>query len=411
MNVLRYCLLSLTYIAVLLFQGCTQPQGTAESPEILKAQALVAELQNQLSEARKDLARQHAQNGELIQRVQSVMEKLKEAEKERDKEREERKSAEAAKSVREETSRNASAAGISDPVRIRLMGAKALAEFRAKQLTERLDKLGKDLELKERELKTIRQNAQQKDEDLRALTKRIDELRATADAKTAELTKRIEKVTNDLSQRSTEAKKLGAQLSEKVGLLEALKNAITDAGKLKARAEAEGERLKKELDETQKRLAAKTEESEQRGKQVAELQQSLTNADQQIEELKSVTGQLRNRVEQLQAAQEQGLREIAQLKAAWERSKQEAEQYRSEADRAREEVVQFRVEAERQREIAEKLQAQASEMAGRLKDLEKASQKEKAAQPEQVEGPSTVDRILRVPTTGEQPESSSSSLY
>lgn len=410
MNSLRYCLLALAYALVLLFQGCSQPQGqgTGSAPDLLKARDLVSELQSQLAEARKDLAKQHAQNGELIERVQSVMDKLKEAEKDRDREREERKAAEARKQVQEEATRSASASGISDPVRIKLMGAKALAEFRAKQLSERLDKLGKDLEAKEQELKTIREDAKNKDEEVQTLTKRMDELRATADAKTAELSGRIEKVTKELSQRSAEAKQLEDQLNEKTGLLDALKNAVGDAGRLKARAEAEGARLKKELDETQKQLEAKTQESEQRGKQVEELRQGLTNADQQIEQLNAATAKLRNRVEQLQAAQEQGGQEIGQLRAEWERSKQEAEQYRSEADRAREEVVQFRVEAERQKKIAEGLQARASEMAAKLQEYEKAAQ---AAQAPQEEGPSTVDRILQAPTAGGEPTGPSSNLY
>jgi chromosome segregation ATPase len=407
-NSLRYCLLGLAYALVLLFQGCSQPQGTGPAPDLLKAQDVVSELQSQLSEARKDLARQHAQNGELIERVQSVMDKLKEAEKDRDREREERKAAEARKAVQEEATRSASASGISDPVRIKLMGAKALAEFRAKQLTERLDKLSKDLEAKEQELKAIRENAKKKDEEVQALTKRFDELRATADAKTAELSGRIEKVTKELSQSSAEAKQLEDQLNEKTGLLDALKNAVGDAGRLKARAENEGARLKEELDETQKQLAAKTQESEQRGKQVEELRQGLTNADQHIEQLNAVTAKLRNRVEQLQAAQEQGGQEIEQLKAEWERSKQEAEQYRTEADRAREEVVQFRVEAERQKKMAEGLQAQTSELAAKLQEYEKASQ---AAQAPQEEGPSTVDRILQAPTAGGEPTAPPSNLY
>ena len=173
MNSLRYCLLPLAYTTALLLLGCTQPQSTGGPPDVRKAQAVAAELQSQLAEARKDIAKQHAQNSELIERVQSVMDKLKEVETAREREREERKA------VAEETSRKAAASGISDPVRIKLMGAKALAEFRAKQLGERLDKLGKDLEQKEQELKTIRENAQKKDEEVQALTKRIEELRAT----------------------------------------------------------------------------------------------------------------------------------------------------------------------------------------------------------------------------------------
>jgi chromosome segregation ATPase len=364
----------------LIFQGCGEHRTDKSPADTQPAQKLVSDLQSTLAQSRENLDREKERNLELMQRVQSQLDKLNEAEG----------SVRGSKPT--EVSRGEEA---SDKKRIELMGAKAIAEYRAEQFRRRLDELSSDLDLKERELETIRQNSVKKDQEVQQLRQTIEELQAADRTRTAELNSRLEQITRDLEARSAVADAFKKDLDEKTELLGALKNAVSDASKLKSNAEAEITRLQGDLGQALRQLEASQAQFSQERQDLGLARDYINQYQTEIERLRQEVGRTyaetersQQEAEQIRVTAESWKQQAEQFFAEAERSRQEAEQFRVEVDRARQEIVQFRVETDRAKQEANELRAQVSDLGGRLQTLEARSE-----QPDEVK-PSSVDVLL-----------------
>jgi len=411
MNLLRYSAIFLLALA-LIPQGCGDRRpGPQTSADLEQANRMVADLQAKLKQVQDSLGQQRSQNDELIGRLQQLMEGISESDKRREKEFDMiRKSAEDRGQESGRTGSGRSEA-LGDQQRLALIGAKALAEFKAKQLDLRVDELKKDLDRKEAELRELTDAAQDKDLQVQKLNKQLKELQASEAKRTAELDSRLEQISKDLSDQSAQSKQFKQELDEKSELLAALKNAIGDSARLKSAAEHQISLLQTQLTETTKLLETSKAAAEQQSQELTNTQRQLAQALEEVERWRTLTEQAQQdseasgqQIDQYKAAMEPTQQAGSQLKVLVDRSKQETEQLRSELERAREETVAFRVDAERAKQEAEQFKAQVAELAKKLQ----------AAQP-RTEGDdrtklSTVDKIIEGTPTDEE-QASPSHLY
>ena len=282
-----------------------------------QAQKTIADLQSKLTKAERDLAAARNENTELEGKVDALSKE----------------------SSKEETR--------GDDKKIELLGAKAIAEYQVDQLNRRLDKLTKNLDAKEKELAAIRQTSDHREKEIEGLKTTIERLQTEDKKRTTDLTSKLDKMAEELEQASAASRELKRQLDERDQLLATLKNAVADATKLKAQAEAEGTRVQSELAETTKKL------------------------------------------ESSEAAREQDRQTIGELQAEEEEARQQVVQYREAAE-------QSKLETERLKKETDELQAEISDLSSRLR----------AAQPPQGNQPSIIDKLLEEPMAGlpaEQP--------
>jgi chromosome segregation ATPase len=320
----------------LSLQACGDSQSDKLRMEAEQRQKYTANLESQLNQARESIARQQDEKRRLVSELDSQREKIRELE------------AKAAEMQRQRLKEPP------DAGKIGLMGAKAVAEFKAEQLSKRLDKLSADLEGKEKELARIDRLAKEKDAEVAKLRESIEKLQAAEQSRVHELQSRLDNILKELEQRSADANRFKQDLQEKSELLAALKNAISDAGKLKSVAEAEAASLQTELANTRKQLeATKAQLTQDR----RDLQDCAAWADNAAKEME---------------------RQAASL-----------EQYRAEAGRIRQE--------------SEQLKAAYTDLSNKLKAAEAAA----ASQ----ERESTIDKILEAPKVGSSDVGPSSSLY
>jgi chromosome segregation ATPase len=351
MNLVRYGLVLVSGLAFAFAQGCGGSSQQKPAAEKGQGQAVVSTLQDQLARAHDDIQREQARNEELVAQVQSLTEKLRQAQREPGK----------PGKVATQPPREARGERGTDESKIQLMGAKAIAEYRAAQLSRRLDALSKNLDRKEAEMAAIRQTAQSKEAEVGQLRQQIEKLQAGEKARTVELNSRVEQISKDLANRSAEAKKFKQELDEKSGLLDALKNAVTDASKLKSAAENEVTQLRAELAETTKQLET-----------------------------------ARNVAEQNKSVAEQ-----------WQ---QEAEQFRAKAEASDKELQSQAERAQAAEKELQTLKAQTEELSSRLQALEGEPGEAEAETEAEEASPSRIDRLLRGPKAQQKP-GNESSLY
>ncbi len=235
--------------ALLLFQGCGESPVDTQSRQGASSRKAPAEIQSQLAKAEEELATLRDENRRLEEKLKSLS----------------------------STKENKGEEG-----KIELLGAKALAQFQLEQLNRRLDKLKTDLDAKDNELESIRQTAEQRANQIQELTRSIEQLQGEEKKRTTDLTSRLDKMNQELAQRSTESTQLKKNVEERDQLLTALKNAITDATKLKSKAEAETNRLHVELEQVIKKLELAKAAADQDRQAIGQLQAQEQEAREQV---------------------------------------------------------------------------------------------------------------------------------
>ena len=349
----------------LLLQACTSNDTGNVSSTQKSERAEITRLKSELSQAQERIAQEEKTSKTIASKLESMQKKLVKAQERAEK-------AEAASGTVEalqgETEK-------SDMTRIGLMGAKALAEYRAKKLSERLDILKKDLGQKEKELKRITQEAQAKDREVAALSKRVEEFQKGQQARGAEIAQRLEAMKREIVERSAESKRLKSELENNAGLLQTLKNAAADSTKLKAEAEKKIAELQAQLTETQKGLQA----------QVAEAQKK-TEAARNDERV------ARQETEQLKSTLESWRKEVQAINV-------ESDRLRKDRDHFHTAAAEARVALERREAEAQQLRDLIAEMSSKLEACERSAQA--AVQPpaptSSQEKPSTIDQLLKPP--------------
>lgn len=344
---------------VLMCQGCGSVSTETPAPDKGQSKQSVFDLHAQLAQARDELQREQEHSADLQAQVQSLTQKAADMQSELAKAR-------TSKARTEAPRPSAGAAASKDPARIQLMGEKAIAEFRAAQLSQRLEELSKDLDRKEAELESIHQTAQAKDKEVALLRQQIDKLQAGEQTRTAELNTRLDQINKELAERSAAAQKFKQELDEKTDLLNALKNAVADASQLKSTAETENSRLQTEL----------------------------ADAKSQVESLTQLANQWKEEADRRGEETEKAAQDAAQ-------KGQEADQWRAEAER-------YRSQAETSAKELQEAKARAEELTGRLQAMEGEAE---APEPQEEGRPSAVDNILKGGPKAQESKEPQSSLY
>lgn len=414
MNRIRCGIIFAAVIAILGL-GCLapEPKPVTKANESVDAKA-VEQLKTQLDQARTEAARleqeKEAYAGQarsLEARIGRLANRLKLA------------TQRAEKAVSEaEVLRKSYAGGGADPERVKLLGEKALAEFKISKLNNRLDRLSEDLDSKEQELERIRRNAQLKDSELARLRTTLENLQKAETTRTAELDTRLNKIQQELVQRSQETERLKVELDSKERLLETLKNAASDASSLKQAADAQAAGLKKALDASQKELnEAKTKIGELTDK-VKDAEQKLAGAEGQMAELRAQAQEATNKaaeaeskVAAMKTAVQEAATSLTHAGNELERTRREnaalkgqLTQSAQEMSQCRQEVARFQADLERQIEETEMLKEETAQLKAELES------KQVAAEPPPQEGPSTIDLLLKPPAQRKE-EKAKTPLY
>jgi chromosome segregation ATPase len=279
--------------SMMALQGCGNNQQAEMAAKEGRNRQVVSQLQSKLGQARTDLDAHKARNAELNAEVQRLSSEVQDLEG---------KIAKAAAApVVVETPAPPPAQDVNPEGRVELMGAKALAEFRAQQLHQRVDKLNKDLQSKEKELAAIREQAQQKEAEVAKLSATIEQFRTEEQQRSQDVNARLEELGKQLAARSEESIRLKKDLDDKADLLAALKQSVGDCAKVRTHAETESGRLQAQLNEetarlrnTEQQLAQTKQENEKSQNHIAELRrhlEQLSQAAQQVKQQAEISAQ------------------------------------------------------------------------------------------------------------------------
>jgi hypothetical protein len=289
---------------ILLAQGCGTK--TPEKPAATEDRNthVISQLRTSLSTAAEELGRQKEENNVLAKEVTRLKGQIEALEEKAARQPE----AAPGHPSLQPTPEPPADEGVSPKTRVGLMGAKAIAEFRAQQLSQRVDKLTKDLDNKEKELREIRSNEEKKQAEVARLSETLDRIQAQDKARSQEVTAKLSSMSTELAARTEDAKRFKGELEEKAAFLETLQQAVNDARKLKNHCENEVEKLRTELDARQAQLEKARGQLEDAVKEVQKYQVADEDMRRQLAYLQE-TGERSRR----QAAQSE--EESAQLKA------------------------------------------------------------------------------------------------
>jgi chromosome segregation ATPase len=320
---------------MVILQACSESGADKLAAQAEQSRKHAAHLESQLAKTSEALARQKDENSRLARQLDSIRNKVQALEAQSEKNKT------AGDQMKEAP----------DVGKIGLLGAKAIAEFKVEQLSKRVDKLGADLNSKDRELVKLNQLAKRKDDELTKLKDRIDKLQSTDQGRVKDLQTKFENTFKELQKRTAAANKAQQDLKDKSELLATLQNAVSDAAKLKSAAEAETKKLSAQLAQTTKQL---------------ETSNSKAAADKRdLQDCSDWAEKAANKLKQQQAA-----------------------------------MKQYHDETEHLRKEGSLLKAALAKLEHRVKTA-KAPQKHE----------STIDRILEAPKFGASQQAPSSNLY
>ncbi len=213
--------------------------------------------------------------------------------------------------------------------RIKLIGAKALAEFKADKLRKRVEGLEQGLKEKDEELARLRTDAKEREGQVAALTKQVQEFQTQEQARSAEVQTKLTEMQARLTERAEESKRLKKQYGESQELLAALKTAVNDSSRLKEEAEGHLTKLNKRIKELQGQASQAHETAEQYKQEyqnlTAQMKQSTTDLGQcreaakqsreQLSKLSAQVEQLTETAEFLQTDRDRYVQEIQGLRS------------------------------------------------------------------------------------------------
>ncbi len=290
MKNLKYLLAIALLISPIIY-GCGSSNKSGSVND--QNQQLISSLRSDLDKARKDLEAQVEQNRNLEDQVQSLTGKLDEIEKEAP-----------AISQTPESTQNAGSGAFDSQSRVALMGAKALAEFKAEQLGAKLEKLTREMQIKENELAKAVEESEGLNRELAGMKEALQEKTTTFERQASESAGRMNQMGQEIKVLSSQVNDLKQEISDKDELLVTLKKAWADATQLKTSSESESSRLRTELENVTKQLASYKDSSE-RGEQEAsffkaELQQAQERLDSATAQLEKLTNENLSSIKELE---------------------------------------------------------------------------------------------------------------
>ena len=241
--------------------GKTDQHSGTEKPE---AAVHASNSESELKRAQEKLSSLETDNQDLQASNKILSEKLKELQ-------------DAASNETTGTSTGKSPDGLSDQTRIALMGAKAVAEFKAQQAERRLESLTADLAKKDDDLKGALQQVEASSHEAEDLKVKLETLNAEASQKQLELEGTLKKLESTVAERTSVITQRDAELKEKEDLLNTLKKAWSDATQLKSAAEADLSKLKSSFTDCQNQIAQLKTSEDQKKKENEKLAGDLEN--------------------------------------------------------------------------------------------------------------------------------------
>lgn len=263
--------LILLLLAAVSLQSCG---GSAdEKSEAVKQTPTLqtVDVDKELKQVKEKLLSLESENKELHASNKMLSEKLKELQ--------EAAEAEIHKESTKKSSGSSSGA-VSDQTRIALMGAKAVAEFRADQAERRVKSLTANLSQKEEDLKNALENVENVSHENDQLRKKLETLTAAVASKESEYEQTVKKLESTVAERASIIAKQEEELKQKEDILNTLKTALSDAGQLKSVAEANLDQLKKNLTECQNMNNELKTSMDKQQKETAMLSGELENLKQ-----------------------------------------------------------------------------------------------------------------------------------
>lgn len=275
MNRLRYAIAVVILVSPIIC-GCGSNNKSGSATE--QSQQLISSLRSDLDGARKELEAQTDLNRSLDDQIQSLTSKLDEIERQ-------------SSSVvsKPDQSASGSSGSFDSQSRVALMGAKALAEFKAEQLNAKLEKLTKELRAKEGELGTAVSQTQTLSAEVTRLKEAVRETAEKYDNLYAQKNTQVDQMSAELKKLSGQVNDLKHDVAEKEELLITLKKAYSDAAQLKSASETEVNRLKNELSNMSSQLASFKDAAERGAQETTVLKKEIQLAQERLD---SATTQL-----------------------------------------------------------------------------------------------------------------------
>jgi DNA repair exonuclease SbcCD ATPase subunit len=224
------------------YSGSEKPGASVQAPNV----------ETELKRAKEKLSSLETDNQDLQASNKILSEKLKELQ-------------DAAENQANNTPTGTSPGGLSDQTRIALMGAKAVAEFKAQQAERRLESITADLTKKDDELKGALEQVEASSHENENLKNKLETLNTETVQKKSELEETVKKLEATIAERNSVIIKMEAESKEKEDLLNTLKKAWSDATQLKSAAEADLKKLKTSFADCQNQTTQlKTMEGQQK---------------------------------------------------------------------------------------------------------------------------------------------------
>ncbi len=292
-------LFSILFLFVsMALQSCVGKTDQASTSGTDKTSRTAATLESELKVTESRLSSLESENKELTASNEMLSEKLKELQEAA---QQEPGGATSDRTIDNETG------GLSNQKKIALMGAKAIAEFKAEQAVRRLESLTADLSKRDDDLKKALVDLEIVSQEREGLKKEFESLKAESRNTRSQLEDTLSKLEARLAEKNDLVSKIEGELNDKEELLNTLKKAWSDATQLKSNAEEQLSQIKNNFNECQNQVA------NMRGL----LDQSRTESTRitaEFEGLKKelASSNLQNR--QLQSDGESYLKQIRELK-------------------------------------------------------------------------------------------------
>lgn len=279
-------------------QSCGGKSDQGSSSEQGRVTSSTPNIETELKQAKARISSVESENRELHASNQMLTDKLKEVQ---DAAEEEVNSQASGKTPQ------ARSGQAGDQSRIALMGAKALLEFKTEQLSRRVESLTAELSQKEDDLKAALENLEIASRQDELLKKKLEATTSEADQKESELEQTIKKLESTLAERSAIVTRIEGELNEKEGLLNTLKKAWSDATQLKSNAESDLAQLKANVTDCRNQVdqlrSALEQERGQSGRLAAELEsyrKEFSSCQAQSEQLRVQANSYLKQIQDLQ---------------------------------------------------------------------------------------------------------------
>jgi chromosome segregation ATPase len=390
----RFTSLTAAVFASMLLFGCGGAELEMRNQELSKAREAAKHAEAQLQEMKAQLESERGDKIRIEEQLRILNQQMREVREREQAQAQQLEAARAEAAKRRAEREGGAAGGGSDDgkSRVELLGAKAMAEYKAARLSEALEKAKKEIEEKNAKVAELIREVAGREERLVALTKELDESKTSAVRSGEALNARIDELTKQVEALTVESRESKRVAEEKGGLLDSFKTALMDARQLKAKAEADTEAVKAQLAEVSRNLAESQGQAQACVQENGALKAELEKRAAEIARVQAETEAARSEIAAFQVQGEKARVELLTLQADLEAARRDKDSFHQEA-------AKLSLELDSRAKEATALRHRVAELTARVEGLEKDLSAHAAATP------SSVDQILGKPAAGtEQPQ-------